>query len=371
MSWIKLKGAEDEKPAQAPTQVAEEPSAIGERHVPIEDLDQGKIFSINPQAQKFEFRGFDNTPTTQYPKGRILTKTVNPDGSSGAETSLDYGTHQGMKVVIWNSLFATQDVTHPYNLFERIQLKGENLQGVVLDLNKSKFPDCDIIVMWDQPLHGEPITEVHGHEIVSLGEQVDEQARIYGGADRPICLAEIRQMVLDLRGNHDQKFEDKTKVLIQENIQKALQSKNEFQAQLNEEQKKAVADLCSKAIAEFASELKTITNSCVMSVTAGTHNYELDQVSLMLANYTDDIYRRVASLTDDLVLVVPATSEVLNIIADSVIKSYFLNGYRQGFVRKAKDGRWQSVAENQKIIGAYPTKAKAVKHLRLIEVNKS
>src|SRR5262245_1928630 len=120
MSWLLI--ADAPKPPQDPG------PQMTERRTPIEHLDQGKVFSINSQARKFELVAFDPTATAEFPKGRILARVVGQDGSYGDEVSLDYGEHQGMSVVVWNS-DETEAITQAYDLFDRVRLKGTELCG--------------------------------------------------------------------------------------------------------------------------------------------------------------------------------------------------------------------------------------------------
>jgi len=350
MSWILVAGEQAQKPSESL-----------ERRVPIESLTQGDIFSICSQATRFELRGYDPMVLDRHPEGRIMAKVVSPDGTLGADIALDYHAHREFPVLVWNHEEPVEEVSKPLILFERVRLKGAQVCGCILDLNKSKFPDMDIIVAWEQPLHGEMITEVHGHEIESLGEQLEPGSKFNGGEQ---TLNEIRQIVLDLRGKHERGHEDKTKDIVRQQIGEALKEHAAAVRQLDEARGRQVKVVEEALVQRFATDLKVITDACVIHVTAGVHDYELEQVGSLLANYADGIWRMACRVTEDQVVASAAAAKAVEALADMTWKSYFLT--RFAFVRK-QDGKWCVISQKGKRLGCYPTKERAVRRLRQVE----
>lgn len=355
MNWIVI--AEQKRP------VKETPV---EARVKIEDLIQGNIFSINSQATKFELQTIDVKPATGFPHGRVMARTVHMDGSYGGDAVLDYGEHRGYPVLLWNSIFgASADLGKEYELYERVQLKGSDLKGTILDLNKSKFPDCDIIVMWDSPLHGDPITEVHGHEMESLGEKLNEQEKVKTPEGQETTLAALRAGVMDLRGKHEKKYEDKTKEIVQQQIAEATSQHQASLDQVTAEQKAEIGRVCAAIIEQHSGTCRAITDACVMNVSAGSNNYEIEKIGDMLTNYADSVYHLASRLTSDLSVASAATREVLNIVADAAWKSFFLT--RLAYIRKQPNGQYCVFSEKGKRMGCYGSKEKAQHRLQQIE----
>jgi hypothetical protein len=320
-----------------------------EPRVKIEELKRGQTFSINTQARKFQLASID------VPAGRILARTVNEDGTYGPDAVLDYGVHKAAQVIVWADLVADEEVTRPLQMFEQVQSSKDPIHGVIIDLNKSKFPDCDIIVVWEKPYKGEMITECHPDEVKGSGQCMDGQASWMGRT-----LAEIRAMVLDLRKEHEQGYEDKTRSIIQEQMgqqQAAIQA-------MNDVQKQEIGRVVQAAAEQQSLLLKSIKDSCVMHVSGGPHNYEVDRMGDRLTNYLDDLYRAASQLTPDPVVANQAASELAGIITDAALKDYFLT--RFAYVRQSQ-GRWHVFSEKGKDLGHYATKEKAVRRLRLAE----
>jgi hypothetical protein len=350
MKWIKLAATEKVKQEADP----------GSQKVALESLTVGQIFSINPQARKFELRSIELKASSQFPEGRILTRQINDDGSFGSHLDLDYGLHKGMKVCVWGH--SGEDVVgRAYELFEKIRLKGADLSGVIIDVDRSQFPDCGMVAIWETPLRGQMITEVHAHEIESMNEICNGQ-RKWGCGDK--SLAEIRQIVMDLRGEHDKKLEDRTRTLIRQQIQNALKEHAEEVKTIEDKEKQAVSEVCDKAIQQFAAEFKRISDACVLFVSAGEHNYEADKIGEVLSNYADSVYYRVSTMAKDPKIVGQASLEVLDVISASALKSYYMT--RHGVIRKEGD-HWAIFSENGKKLGHFASKKKAVQRLRQIE----
>lgn len=350
MSWILVAGEQ--------TKQSSEPL---EHRIPMEALAQGDIFSIAGQARRFELRGYDPTVVERHPEGRILAKVVATDGTIGEDVTLDYLTHKGFPVLVWNHEETPEAVAQPLALFERVRLKNAKVCGCILDINNSKFPDIDIIIAWEQPLHGEMITEVHGHEIESLGERLQPSEKFNGGQQ---TLDEIRQIVLDLRGKHEKGYEDKTKKIVQEQISQALQEHAAAVTRFDEATARQIKAVEQALAQRFATDLKVITDACVLHVTAGVHDYELEKIGELLSNYADGIWRMACRVTDDQVVASAAAVRAVEALADTAWKSYFLT--RFAYVRK-QDGKWCVISEKGKRLGCFPSKEKAVRRLRQIE----
>lgn len=328
--------------------------------VAITDLAAGQVFSLNTQSRKFELESIDIGASEGFPQGRIVAKVVDENGVIGDKVSLDFGLHRGVKVNVWGQV-GDEAVTKAPGLYEMIKLKGSDAKGVVVNVDRSKFPDCGITVMWESPMNGRMISEAHIHELESLGKVKCGQDEWGEGRK---SLAEIRQIVLDLRGNYDQKYENLTRKKIQDQVAQAMaQHASEVKA-LDDAQKAEVAKVCSETIQQFAKEIKGITDACVLHVSAGELNYETDEIGEVLFNYADSVHAKVASLSRDPSVVAQASVEVLNLISDSALKSYFMT--REGTIHKEK-GKYTILSQKGKKLGSYPSKKKAVNRLRQIE----
>jgi hypothetical protein len=343
MGWIVIAEESKEVKSNFPT----------ERRVDIGELSTGDIFSLNTQARKFEFLNISAQPAGH----QIAAKVINPDGSSGQEVALDYKAHQGLSVLVWGHQ-EVDDILNEFQLFERVRMKGSDVDGIVLDLDKSKFPECDIVVMWEQPIHGNAVTEVHAHEIESLKETMRGHD-VYGSSDRN--LSEMRNIILDLRGKHDQKFEDKTKQVIQQQVDAALKEHEEVVKKICEQDRQQIRKVCSDATQQFAPDFKRIADACVMAVSGGEYNYEIDYIGHILTNYADSVYHQASRLTSDPIVAHAAAREILNNIAQSALKSYFMT--RLGSIRR-QEGKWIVIAKSGKRVGSYPTKKSALHRLK-------
>jgi hypothetical protein len=350
MDWIRLTESEAKPGVSDPAN----------QKVPLETLVSGQIFSINTQSRKFELKSIELKASDRFPAGRILAAVVNEDGSIGSDMEMDYGLHQGMKVHVWGQA-GIDAVTKPYSLFEAVKVKGSDARGVIVDVDKSKFPDCGLTVMWETPIDGSMVSEVHAHELESLG-------RLMAGHDKWGCgdqsLAEIRQIVMDLRGKHDKAYEDKTRDFIRQQVETALNERASDIQAMDLQQRQEVEQVCRDAIRQFAGEFKRITDACVMHVSGGEHDYEADKISDVLFNYADTIRNRVGLLTRDPGVATQASLEVMDVISDSALKSYFMT--RHGVIRQ-ENGKYSIYSQKGKRLGSFPSRKKALQRLRQIE----
>jgi hypothetical protein len=318
-------------------------------------LKRGQVFSINTQARKFELRSIELMAVEGFPQGRILTRTVNEDGTYGVDAILDYGLHRAASMIVWANLVAEDEVTRPLQMFEKVRPPEGDIQGVIIELNKTKFPDCDIIVVWEKPYKGELISEAHPSELKGTGECLD------GGAQwGDKTLNEIRAMVMELHKKDEQGHADKTRDIIQQELG---QQQASIQA-LDASQKAEVGRTVQAMAEQQASTLKAIKDSCVMHVSGGPHNYEADRMGEVLTNYLDDLYRMASQLTPDPLIASQAAMEIGGVIADAALKDYFLT--RFAFVRQGR-GRWDVLSEQGKSLGYFASKEKAVRRLRQAE----
>lgn len=347
------------------TAVAPEPSG---RRIQLEELRQGEIFAINAHAQHFELSSIDPKASEAFPGGRIVAKIVYPNGTRGDEVVLNYMAHQGFPVLAIETADEVKPLAQPYELYDRVKLirpeGNQTLCGVVMDLNKSKFPDCDIIVLWDGPNRGDMITEVHGHEIEPLGERMDEHQEVFGADGRRQSLAEIRQIVLDLRAQHEQKYEDRTKAIVQQELSKAMASQQTALKILDDVQKADVARVVQMMVTAHAALFKSIKDACVMHITGGPGDYELEKTGSILSNYLDTMYYRATQVTNDPAIAGQAAFEVASMIMDLVQRDFFLT--RFAFVRKVGD-HYEVVSKKGKTLGKFPSKEKARSRLKQIE----
>lgn len=360
MEWITL----DKQAAVSP-----EPSG---RRMLLEEMRQGNIFAINAHAQQFELSSIDPHPSDGFPGGRLLAKIVYPSGKRSEDVVLDYEAHRGFPMLAVDAADEVKPISQPYELYDRVQLikpeGNQTLCGVVMDLNRSKFPDCDIIVLWDAPNRGDLITEVHGHEIEPLGERMDERQEVLGHDGQKQSLSEIRQIILDLRAQHEQKYEDRTKQIVQQELAKALASQNNALKQLDDAQKADVARVVSMMVTAHAALFKSIKDACVMHITGGSGDYEYEKVGSLMSNYLDTLYYRATQVTNDPAIAGQAAFEVASMITDLVGRDFFLT--RFAFIRKVHD-HYEVVSKKGKTLGKFPSKEKARTRLKQIEFFKN
>lgn len=349
MNWILL--ADDQTTKTA------EPSG---QHKRIDQLRQGQVFSINGQAKRFELVMIDLSATEKNPGGRIIARVKGDDGSYGDDVTLDYSEYKDQPLLVLQSVESPSEVKG-LELYDRIRLKGTDLCGCAIDVDRSVFPECNVVVIWDQPLRGDMITQVHAHEVEDLGERLTARTKV---GER--SLAELRQVVLDLRANegHEQRQDDRARENVRQQVNQALQQQATAFKQHDEAMRRQ-AQVVRQAFNErHALELRQMAEACVLHVTAGEANYEIEQMSGLLTSYADRLWQLASQVTSDPELATITATEVMHTIADVAWQGYFMT--RFAYVRE-EEGRCCVLSEKGKRLGSYASKDKAVKRIRQIE----
>lgn len=106
--------------------------------------------------------------------------------------------------------------------FLRVELETSDrlIEGTILEVNDLKPGDIDIAVLWDEPINGERVTEVHPQEIAILesakGEHLETAKR-------------IQSILKESKEEYDEAFKGDDK----DRLQKAL--KDDYQKRVNDE----------------------------------------------------------------------------------------------------------------------------------------
>ena len=317
---------------------------------PVSNLVSGQLFSINSKSRKLSFvRVAADDQMVVQP---VMPTGLGPEMTVAAPSDIDVMVHQPEVAPI-------NPLSKEYCLYDRVQLRNANLTGTVIDINKSKFPDVDLIILWDKVLHGSLMSEVHPHEIEQLNNKAE--GKVYDLAK------EAREFLKNVQDQYHQSFKDKiTKEVVDATAarKQKLEAFTTRQAQLKTDKIRQVA---AATVNKYAGEFKTIVNAGILSITAGEHDYETDEVPIIVNNYSDTILAKVNTMTDDQEVTVPASVEIMKFISKSIMDGYHL--IRQAYIRKHKSG-FGVFSESGKLLGQHQTKKDAVKQLRAIECHK-
>lgn len=319
----------------------------------IAALIPGDLFSINEKARKFAFIRMDDQ--------RVVAKEVMPDGRRTGVAILPMAGLADINLMVW-AQEPVKDLSKEYALYDRVVLTGAALNGTVIDINSSKFPDVDVVVLWDSPLHGNTMTEVHPHEITPLGSRADN------GVYQTACEArEFLKNIQDQRRAFQKQDVASQLAAVTAQKQMATERENErteMAKQISETARVESNKIAAKVIEIHSEDLRRIMDAGANMILAGTYNYEVDQIPEYINSYGEYVYARVERETSNNDVKMPATAEVVKTLAKSILDSYFL--VRQAYIRRHK-GKWVIIAKSGKVLGSYDSKQDAVKRLRQIE----
>jgi len=65
--------------------------------------------------------------------------------------------------------------TEEFELWDRVRLLTNGIEGTLIETNKDKPGDTDLLIKWDTKVAGEEITEVHPTEVNKIGKVEDEK----------------------------------------------------------------------------------------------------------------------------------------------------------------------------------------------------
>lgn len=324
-------------------------NAVAERV--LEQMRVGEVFSLNPKARRLVLASIDDA------KDRLVV-TEHIPGRTGRQHILSWATHRGHPVTVW----AEEEVglDESYQEFDRVRLKGTKIEGTVVSLNETKFPDCDIIVKWDEVIHGDWVSEVHPHEIQHMGT-------VATGDQRRLA-QEVRSMVRERQDAHSKGHEDKTRQVIKEELEQRASRREAWTRGEDRRARVKTHRIAQAALDLDPTHFRRIVEAGVLAATAGDRNYEIGVFAEVLDDYRDDVAQRVARVTQDMNIQVSATLTGLQILSHTMLDQFFLT--REGYVRETEDGRWGVYTRSGHRVGMHGAKAGAVRQMRAIEIAK-
>lgn len=313
----------------------------------LEDLVQGEGWSIHPKAKKLVLVNID-------PAADVIEAT----DSSGATTILSYADHKGTTVLCHHDPAAHAEHDWTPQLWQRVCLNGgeEKRQGTIVDINDTKPPDLDIIILWDTPVNKRWMTEQHPTELSLLGERCE--AEIIERAK------EARALVKDLQQEHEKSYEDTTRNVVQEEMAKMLAKREDYRQATARRQSQRVQNVAKHVMNAYAADFKAMIEAGMLSLTAGEEEGEIDQIPEMVDSHLDSIKVKVDAATTDEDLKIPAVMAITQMVADTMLNQYFLT--RKAFIR-VKGNRYNLLSDKNERLGTHSNKRSAIRQLRLIE----
>jgi hypothetical protein len=306
----------------------------------VRNLSVGDTFSINDKAARFTVVSTAEAAVVVKPTGQ------------GIEVALPLEQY-GDLPVDRQAAVVEQSLVREFNLYDKVKLRNASLTGVVIDINSSKIPDIDIIVKWDNLLQGHAVTEVHPHEIELISQPLTE-------GEREVAV-QARQFLKNVQDTQEVR---PAQSISQQITNESSRIREQVHQQITADTAARANKLADQVINTWASDCKAIIDAGGIMVTAGSSNYEIDEIPVMMDNYSEYLLNKVRQASSEADLQIPATEEIMRRMAKAMIDSYFL--LRQAFIRKHK-GKWAIYSKQGKILGMYPSKAAAVKRLHQIE----
>lgn len=314
------------------------------------ELQPGNIWSLNEKSRRFAFikRIAENA----------LVQQIAPNNKPGEEMVIDLPL--GVEIVLWPSDKQPENMSaKEFCLFDRVCSCDNTIQGTVIDINRSRFPNIDLSVLWDIPVRGDVIGELHPHEVCYAGQRaLNEQYEL---------AKEARQFLVNIREQqHDSLNEEiKTDIVSASAIEQ--QFKDKLKVQMSDRDQVQIAEITKLVIDANAKDLKMIMDQGTIMITAGTYNYEIDAIVDLTQNYTDYIYGKVDKIATIEEHKIPIVNQIIKHLASTILDSYFL--IRQAYVRKNK-GKWGVFSKAGKLLGTHDSKKQAIAQLRAIEAEK-
>jgi len=319
----------------------------------FDELERGEIFSLNTKSRQLALDTIDTRSNELFVRAVV-------NGMMGDPMTLPYESYQGRFIVAHGHV---ESIDRPdaltFNLYDRVNHKAHATPGTVVDINRQKASNWELIILLDSYVDGTRVIEAHLDDCDHLGEQAD--------GDTMELAKKAHSIVRDMSDDYEQQHERQAKAVVQEGLA-AMQAKRiEYVKALEQKQDRDVQTLVHNATAQFSKEFKSIVEAGVLSITAGEHNYEIDKCAELADSYMESIIHRVRQISHNENLNLAASIEIMKVLASLMEDGYFLT--RLGYVRKHK-GRWAVYSKKGKILGTHPTKEKAQRQLRAIEVNK-
>jgi len=313
----------------------------------IEDLAKGEVWSINPKARKLVLANID-------PTANVIESTNVEDGR---KIVFSYSDHQG------STVFCHGEEVHPEHdwnpeLWQRVCLNGgeENRRGTIVDVNDSKPPDLDIIILWDTPVNKRWMTEQHTTDISLLEEKCAE--------DLIQRAKEARALVKDLQNEHEKGYKDDAREVVQEEMAKTMARKEEYKRSSEQITNKAVQALAKTVMDSHSGIFKAMIEAGMLSLTAGEEEGEIDRIPEMVDSHLDSIKMKVDAATHNEDLKIPVIVAITQLMANTMFNQYFLT--RKAFIR-VRGNKWALFSDKNEKLGIHANKKGAVKQLRLIE----
>jgi hypothetical protein len=259
---------------------------------------------------------------------------------------------------------AQKDISKPFFEFDRIVLSESDpdldFEGTILEINDKKFPDIDIIVLWDTPLHGAEMSEVHPQEVLHTGKEITKdqmekasEAKLMLGKEHEVYEEGLDHKIMDKVEEHDGKTEEKFK----QNVQ-------EF------EEIEAVRKEASKIVlSSFIDGLEGSLDNLASNVQDHLIFYEMDFTRPNIESMVETV------MIDTMPGFITASvkcgiaehefiSEVVNMVEATLMKN--------AVIKKTPDKEeWCVFSEKGKKFGCYPSRAGAEKRIQQMEMHKS
>ena len=319
----------------------------------FDELERGEIFSLNAKARRLVLDMIDT-------KSNELFVRVLANGQLGDSVTLPYDAYRGRPIVTRGTMDAMDQPDAPqFNLYDRVKCKAHDMCGTVVDTNHHTPPAWDLIVLLDSYVDGQRLLEVRVSDCEHEGEQAEGESMVLA--------RKAHAVVRSLPYDYEQHHERQARAVVQEELSKIQAKRADYAKAMDQQQDRAVQELVHNATAQFAKEFKTIVEAGVLAVTAGEHNYELDVCAELADSYMESIIHRVRQISHNENINLAASIEIMKLLASLMEDGYFLT--RLGYVRKHK-GRWGTFSKKGNTLGMHPTKEKAQRQLRAIEMNK-
>jgi len=320
----------------------------------MEDLNRGEIWSINPKAKKFVLSNID-------PLGLINSSEYGGNNGVG----MQYVDYKDADVYVWGEV-AEAPTQDKIEIWQRVAQSGaDGMKGIVVDVNDTKFPDVDICILWDSPMHSRWITEEHPDELMVLNEALtDEQTE---------RAKEARSLVKDLQGQHDKKYEDKTREIVKQELGQGMTPQPQMPPQqqnqgIPQAQARAIHAAVQKTVKDtmnaYAQDFRYMVEAGMLALTANEDGGEIDQIPEIIDSHIENIHVKVASVTDNNDVKIPATMAITQALSNTMLKQYFLTRY--AFIRR-QGNRWKVINAKNEQLGIHPNRKLAAKQLRNVE----
>jgi len=322
----------------------------------LDQLKHGEVFAINAKSKKFAFKRY----ATEGEKIiAIVANQLESAEKIGAEIALSLSELGNRPVLSWGVLpmVAHQDEEqHEYEPFDRVVLLQEGdgkIIGTVIEMNDDKFPDRDIIILWDQMFHGKWVDECPIHSIQWNGEKAN-------GDQMQIAKA-IRPIVRELRDEHRKRQQPPIQTVQSSNEKE----REDYRRQLTAGVQKEAESVAKRVLADHAHDVKMIVDACLLSVMAGEYNYQRDKMSEILASYLETMDMWIRPYSESAIVQSAAIQLIARRMQQLSDDGYFF--IRKSYIKELPRGGFAVYSSDSELIGKYPTRIKAISQIKARE----